>query len=444
MLFTITRDQYNKYKDTASYCRQYILDKYPRLCSVVNTFSRYFSPENIDIYADGFKEKSLLLTLIEDYEESCKLAPRSIEEYLNNELDPNDIFCGIFVNLAIYVHWPSVIVTNEHNQSVVVNDLFAKVPVYTNGVLREKFRLSRATYSYEQYSSGYLHSHVPGINQDPSIFMKPCLGSGPLIRTQETLMSNTNEEYEDLWDLFCVELDRYVHVESVAGVPYRYLSKIGTSNLNQIFYDGYRNVSYLKINTDASLRKLFNRFFKYVLTRKKMRFGFSGGVFTSAYSKTDWILKLSKEFIKYTAMLKAANMFDTNLNELIRDSIIIEAKVNNGVLYDANSNTSGVANYLSFEGKHVLYFRGEDIKTHVESPLGVDNNVYYVLNPVIALGFLDQCLNYLNIYEHEKSKHTIQEETEVISGASDSDIRTASKNTFHNHPINQARISVSL
>ena len=437
MLFTLTKDQYQRYKDTAGPCRQYILDKYPRLCSIVDTFNNYFGAENVDIYGNGFKQKSLLLRLLEDYEDSSP-EQESLEEYLEYRLTR----LSMFENLAIYVHWPSVTVTNERNQSVVVRDLYAKVPLFTNGKLIQGFQLTRATYSYEQYSSGYMHSHVNGIHPDPSEFMFPCLGTGPLIRTQNSLSSDVNS---DLWDLFCAELDRYVHVESIAGVPYRHLDRIGTGVMNEVHYAGYRMTSFRYINANDNVKELFDTFFKYILVRKKMRFGFNEGMFISAYTNTQWILKLSNEFLKFFAIMTSLGKTDVTQTELLREGILKDVKASNDKLYTLSPSRRGMSNYRGFIGLHVLYFKGEDIKTHVDEPVNFIENTYYVLSPVLALAFLDQCLNYLNIYEHEKNKNVIQEESEVISGASDSsasgenheDIRT-------NHPFGEKRVAISI
>lgn len=442
MLFTITRDQYHLYEGTAGPCRQYILNRFSKLCSIVDTFNRYFGAENVDISADGFKQKSLLLTMLEDYEESLRLIPdRTLEEFLDSELVDDRV--GIFSNLAVYVHWPVVTVTNERGQSVVVTDLYAKVPLWPNGRLFQNFSLSRATYSYEQYSSDYMHSHVSGIGPVPSSFMYPCLGTGPLIRTQETLRFNENS---DLWDLFCVELDRYVHVESIAGVPYRRLDRIGTRQLTQLCYDGYRILAIQPIGNNSNLKNLFEKFFKYVLIQKKMKFGYFNGMFVASCSDTEWILKLSKEFLKFFAMMKSAGKTTVELTRLIRDDLLIEVKRSNNVLYNLASRMRGSSNYAGFNDLHVLYFKGEDIRTHVDEPFETRDNTYYVLNPVLALGFLDQCLNYLNIYEHEKSKNVIQdikEEDQVVSGDThDSVGRDKVKNTFPNYPLGEKRISL--
>lgn len=444
MLFTITRDQYQRYSETAGPCRQYLLDKFPRLCSITDTFNNYFGAENVDIYGEGFKEKSLLLTVLELYEEIGRSRYNSLEEFLDFEFSGN-ARDGLFTDLSIYVHWPEVTVSNERNQSVVITDLYAKIPIYSNGKLFDNFTLSRATYTYEQFSSGYMHSHIAGISNDPSIFMRPCLGSGPLNNTQNSLRNNINA---DLWDLFCVELDRYVHVESIAGIPYRYLSSIGVdSRLYQVSYEGYRNAVIWRIGDEHGLQVLFRNFFKYVLIRKKMKFSFCSGMFVSAYTKTEWILKLSQQFLKFFALLTNSGNTDVTQGILLQSNLLMEVKMHNGKLHTIGSSRN-TGSYIGFQNQHVLYFKGEDIRTHVDDPATQRENTYFILNPILALAFLDHCLNYLNIYEHEKNRNVIkdqQEEDKVVSGSSpDSSTRSEVKNSFSDYPIGEKRICLSL
>lgn len=448
MLFTITRDQYQKYGDTAVRCRQYILDKYSKLCEVVDIFNRYFTAERVDIYGTEFMDESLLLYVLEGYEANSE--DMSVDEYLDHTFGSiEDERTGIFRGLSIYVYWPTVTVTNERGQSVDIQDLYAKIPICPDGRLGGNFLLTRSTYPYVQYASGYMHSHVNGINSDPSCFMHPCLGSGPLNRTQATLASH--ESHDNLWDLFCAELDRYVHVESMEGIPYRYLDRIGVDlnqrRVNQLELGGYKNLSFRDINQAPNIKELFVQFFTYILIRKKMRFAYSNGMYVSAYNDIEWITKLSKEFLKFFSMKKALGE-TISASILISKKLLIDVKISNGkffVIESSRRGTGGIIDYSYFNGSHVLYFKGEDIVAHVNDPVDYNENTYLVLNPVVALTFLDQCLNYLNIYEHEKRKNVIQEESQsIIRDTNGSSTRSAGKNTFVNYPIGEKRVSISI
>ena len=137
----------------------------------------------------------------------------------------NAKFNGIF----ILVHFPHVRVTNEHDRFVDINHLWAKVKVSYNGTLNGGFTLNRSEYTLLHIRSHYMHSHISSIpTRDFTQFQNPCTGSGPINGT----ISALNRDYdEDMWNMFCLELSKYVTVESVAGRPYHYLEKLGTSDM---------------------------------------------------------------------------------------------------------------------------------------------------------------------------------------------------------------------
>ena len=80
-------------------------------------------------------------------------------------------------------------------------------------------------------------SHVHGIPFNRfTDFKSPCLGSGPIKSTVATLALGYDEAIRQL---FCLELDKYVRVESIAGIPYRYLEKIGNWWRHSLLYAIY-------------------------------------------------------------------------------------------------------------------------------------------------------------------------------------------------------------
>ena len=184
------------------------------------------SCEVLDIRPSEYRELAdkTLLTVPDNLIERVLevLTDTSVVDYLGRAH-----FNGIF----ILVHFPRVKITNENDKFVYANHMYAKICVSYNGSMINRFTLNRAEYSYDHISSDYMHSHIPGIPlSNFTNFMTPCLGSGPIRST----ISNLNREYdEDLWGLFCLELDKYVHTESIAGGPYRRLENIHTNNNNR-------------------------------------------------------------------------------------------------------------------------------------------------------------------------------------------------------------------
>ena len=129
----------------------------------------------------------------------------------------------------IIVRFPHVTVTNEHERSVDIREVYVKLKIDHTGSLIGKFQLSRAHFPMSHIRSNYAHSHIPGIPSLDSPFLDPCLGSGPINNTINSLNVDFDE---DLWNLFCLELQKYVGTESVSGVPYRYLEHIGVDRFS--------------------------------------------------------------------------------------------------------------------------------------------------------------------------------------------------------------------
>lgn len=126
---------------------------------------------------------------------------------------------------CILVHFPEVRVTNENNRCIDLKDLFAEVTIGYDGTLFGTFKLNKATYDIAQWKSCYIHSHVNSLYYNRvAEFKDPCLGNGPIKSTILRLHSAYNE---DDWKLFCLELQKYVQTESLAGGPYIKLENVG-------------------------------------------------------------------------------------------------------------------------------------------------------------------------------------------------------------------------
>ena len=176
-----------------------------------STFKRVF--EVRDIFNDFFGEERVDLhgiPSLESLKESADEVP-----YINSG------------ELFILVYWDKVRITNENDRYIDIQDLYAKLLVNLDGSLRNTFRLNRTTYTDLQYRSNYMHSHISDISEDSQNFGSPCFGNGPIISTMACL----NDSFDEMtWRLFCLELDKYVHVESLTGGPYHRLEQLGIDN----------------------------------------------------------------------------------------------------------------------------------------------------------------------------------------------------------------------
>lgn len=323
--------------------------------------------------------------------------PRGQVENVVNVLTDNrvkEIIGNIkFNDIFILVHFPHVRVTNEYDRFVDINHLWAKVKVMYDGTLNGKFTLNRSEYTMLHISSGYLHSHISGIPiNDFTQFQNPCTGSGPINGT----ISALNRDYdEDMWNMFCLELSKYVTVESIAGIPYNYLERLGTRNM-EAGID--RFVTYLQPHYygDTLSTDKLRDFVRHFINTKKLKFNYVNGSYSIGMSLPEYIILISNEFISWYNDLfnkgEVTNTFDNlKTRRLLRECII-----DNGKIYYETGRTN-VNNYLGYIGKKVCMFKGREITISITDIAEVRNeNKSIILNTQTALYILNIILKVLN------------------------------------------------
>lgn len=308
-----------------------------------------------------------------------------------------------FNDIFILVHFPHVRVTNEHDRFVDINHLWAKVKVMYNGTLNGGFTLNRSEYTLLHIRSNYMHSHISSIpTRDFTQFQNPCTGSGPINGT----ISALNRDYdEDMWNMFCLELSKYVTVESVAGRPYHYLEKLGTSDMGAGID---RFITYLSPNYYRSVLapSKFSEFVKYFINSKKLKFNYVNGSYSIGMSLIEFIVLISNEFIKWYNDQFNKGELTAKFADLKRHGILRECIIDNGkIYYDEGRNN--VNSYTQYIGKKVCIFKGREITVDITDIAEVRNeNKSIILNTQTALYILTTILKVLNYrYGRDKATH---------------------------------------
>lgn len=305
-------------------------------------------------------------------------------------------FNGIF----ILVHFPHVRVTNEHNRFVDINHLWAKVKVMYNGTMSGGFTLNRSEYTMLHISSRYMHSHVSGIPMnDFTQFQNPCTGSGPINGT----ISALNRDYDkDTWNMFCLELSKYVTVESIAGVPYNYLEMLGTDDM-EVGVD--RFITYLSPSSyrGAITSNKFREFVRYFINSKKLKFNYVNGSYSIGMSFIEFIVLISNGFIKWYNDQFNKEELTTKFADLKRYGILEECIIGNGKIY-YNGARDNINRYVQYIGKKVCVFKGREITVDITNIAEVSNeNKSIILNTQTALYILTTILKVLN-YRYGRNK----------------------------------------
>ena len=321
---------------------------------------------------------------------------------LTNTIVKERIGNAEFNDISILVHFPHVRVTNEHDRFVDINHLWAKVKVMYDGALNGGFTLNRSEYTMLHISSGYMHSHINTIpTSNFAYFQSPCTGSGPINGT----ISALNIDYdEDMWNMFCLELSKYVTVESIAGRPYHYLERLGTGNM-ETGID--RFVTYLLpvYYENALSSDKLKEFVRYFINSKKLKFNYVNGSYSIGMSFIEFIVLISNKFIKWYNDQFNKEELTTKFADLKRHNILRECIIDNGkIYYDRVRNN--VNSYAQYIGKKVCVFKGREITVDITDIAEVKNeNKSIILNTHIALYILATILKVLN-YRYGRSKAT--------------------------------------
>ena len=308
----------------------------------------------------------------------------------------------VFGEIFILVHFPHVRVTNEHNKFVDINHLWAKVRIMYDGTLSGKFTLNRSEYTLLHFRSHYMHSHISSIpKSDFTQFQNPCTGSGPINGTISTL----NRDYdEDMWNMFCLELSKYVTVESVAGRPYHYLEKLGTNDM-QVGEDKFITYLFPNYCVNDILSDKFKEFVRYFINSKKLKFNYVNGSYSIGMSLIEFIVLISNEFIKWYNDQFNKGKLTTKFEDLKKHGILRECIIDNGkIYYDRNINNAN--NYAQYIGKQVCMFKGKEITVDITDITKVGNeNKSIILDTQTALYILTTILKVLN-YRYGRNKAT--------------------------------------
>ena len=390
---------------------------------ILNIFNNFFGEDRVDMQGfpstDEFKEWISNATIgafvsrnsdifnTRDYEEYKlkKLNELSDEEgilMLNGAISFIESFQ--FKKGFILVHFPHVRITNEYDKFVDIYHLYAKVVIMGNGTMNGYFALNRAEYTFLHISNDYMHSHVSSIpTSDFTKFKVPCTGTGPI---NDTISSLTRDFDPDLWELFCLELSKYVEVESIEGTPYHRLENIGSSNRCAVS-DRLSLINILPYYSRLD-KGMIKEFVSHFIKQGKLKFDYRDGSYSLGMLFSEYVLTISNEFISWYNKKFNNKEYPYSLDVLINAGILRKCIIANGNIYEGNSHTN-IESYRRYIGSKICTFKGKDV---VVSITDIDNlqvdNLSIILDIPLVLYILSKILRVIN-YRYGKSKHTDSE-----------------------------------
>lgn len=347
---------------------------------IFEIFSDYFGEDKVDI--QGFRTK-------EEFYREKNLERTNIESISY----PGGIF--------ILVWFPEVKVTNEYDKSVYIQDLYAKVKIDTEGQLIGKFSLNRATYPLSHMQAGYMHSHVPGINTfNFSDFLTPCTGSGPINVT----IGGLNREFdEDMWQLFCSELEDFTQVESLEGVPYRKLEDIGanlsvgeTQRFSYVARGFYGRVARPRYEFRSVNLGIISDFTRYLLKSVSLPMEYSSGTYCLGMSYYDATILISNKFIEWFNLEDNPYRKLYDFQYLKNKGIIGEYMAVDGKIY-IYSAASEFNSYRDYEGKLICRFKGREVRLHISDIASFEQHMTILLQEHVIKDIVSAICKVVNL-----------------------------------------------
>ena len=360
-------------------------DKYYTPTESVNTvydiFKDFFNEVRVDLQVNK-RFKSFFDSLLE---KPSEFTLNKLSDYnLNSNLDIADYINTYYQEppFYIFVHFPNVTITNEHNDSINIKDLYARIPIYWNGTLNHRFEMIVTTYTRTLFNAGYCHSHLHHLYGNKPIFDTPCLGTGPLVETCNVLTSNFTE---DNWRLFCVELSRYVTVESLLGTPYFRMTNISDKRSNKLI-NIHKVSNYIWDHKELLIETIHN-----LVSKKLLNFKYVNGEYNFANSEAELIRIISNEFIAiYNDKFNKKEVNETLL-QLVNRSFVIKVKYYNDNYY----YTGRITNKIPSDA--VLFtFKGKEIKTIITDDI-TNIKETFILNPDKISYIATKLLEFINI-----------------------------------------------
>lgn len=381
-------------------------DKIPKIeiqKKVLQVFTEYFSEDLVD-------------SDLNSYEEIVRKLDKVVTEdtYKNEGLPRLITLCDSVVSsqLNVIVRFPRVTVTNEHNNSIDITELYAKVSIDCNFCEPIVLKMMRTEYSLEQWTSGYSHSHISGLCADSGDWKRPCLGSGPLVDTRDkvTISNITIDEKLEYLGLFCYELDKYVRVESIEGIPYNHLESVGLGDSKIVLGNNATDWYYFR----GTAKLILEDFYKYFISEYDFKFSYINGQYIAGESLPRLLIKMSQYFAVWYNK-KGYNKYKKSL-EYLTEHILVKYKISNEQIYTERRHIDQVyIDAVNAENREMLVFKGKPVILRIYGNAESSSELY-LLNANIFDLFYTRILTIIN-YEYrnkEEGETSSDEKFEII------------------------------
>lgn len=277
------------------------------------------------------------------------------------------------IAIDIIVYFPEVDISNEKDKHHTIKELYVRTSIKANGRMGRPLMMLRTRYTTDELEVGYKHSHTGRIRSISELsFTDCCLGNAPIRSTATELLSECDL---DRWNVYCLQLDQYVGIESLDGGPYVKMGEIGTKLNRDAFYlydwDEVHKYSSSMVNPWI--------LYKFLLTTP-INFVVRDGVFIPAMSALECALRV-------TEICKE----DANTKRYLTSGVLIGNK-----LYSSNKTSIDISGIMAREGTSLLTFKGEPKYLSIDRCEEENMETMEIINPGFLNSIIEPILIYVN------------------------------------------------
>lgn len=299
---------------------------------------------------------------------------------------------------CIVVHFHDITVSNENDDSTTIEDIYSSTCISYGGYHSSYNFWFRTTVSGLHYRSAYRHSHLSA-GREPQ-WSRPCLGSGPITMTMETLRNTTDINF---WNLFWLELDKCIRVESLGGGPYTHIRDISDRGRVVRDFNCFEYVDPYRFDSSVC-SDMFDEVTLRVLKSAQLKYAFRSSNICIVTPFEDFTVLVSNCVLDYLQQLHGQNFEKAEqlASRLFRNGWMIFGQI---------TTTGHILSYGSESPVNPpsdrpagFSFRGTPVIFKVRETAESQRTFYHLLCPEIT-GYLKNKLTILinNIYARKQS-----------------------------------------
>lgn len=277
------------------------------------------------------------------------------------------------IAIDIIVYFPEVDISNEKDKHHTIKELYVRTSIKADGRMGRPLMMLRTRYTTDELEVGYKHSHTSRIRSISELsFTDCCLGSAPIRSTATELLSECDL---DRWNVYCLQLDQYVGIESLDGGPYVKMGDIGIKiDRNSFYFYDWDEVH----KYSSSMIKPWI-LYKFLLTTP-INFVVRDGVFIPAMSALECALRV-------TEICKE----DADMKRHLVSGVLVGNK-----LYSSNKTSIDISGIMAREGTSLLTFKGEPKYLSIDRCEEENMETMEIINPGFLNSIIEPILIYVN------------------------------------------------